>query len=90
MAMIDTLKLAHALRDKAGFTQENAEATAEALNDAIVAGTATKADIAELGGKIAALDAKLSVVMWAVGILGPLNLAITLGVLWRVVTLPHG
>jgi hypothetical protein len=33
--MIDTLKLAHALRDKAGFSQESAEATAEALNDAI-------------------------------------------------------
>jgi hypothetical protein len=33
--MIDTLKLAHALRDKAGFSQESAEATAEALNEAV-------------------------------------------------------
>jgi hypothetical protein len=28
-------------------------------------------------------------VMWAVGILVPLNVALTLGVLWRVVTLTH-
>ena len=89
MAMIDTLKLAHALRDKAGFSQESAEATAEAVNDAIMAGAATKADIGELAGKLAAIDAKLGVVMWAVGILVPLNIALTLGVLWRVVTLPQ-
>jgi hypothetical protein len=87
--MIDTLKLAHASRDKAGFSQESAEATAEALNDATTAGAATKADVGELSGKLAAIDAKLGVVMWAVGILAPLNIAPTPDVLWRVVTLPR-
>jgi hypothetical protein len=75
--VIDTLKLAHALRDKAGFSQESAEATAEALNEAVTAGSATKADIADLGGRISAVDGKLTVLMWIVG----LNFAATIGVL---------
>ena len=35
MAIIDTLKLARALHDKVGFTQEAADATAEAINAAL-------------------------------------------------------
>jgi hypothetical protein len=49
VAIIDTLKLARELRDKGGFTQEAAEATAEALNNALGAELATKADIDRLG-----------------------------------------
>ena len=45
MAIIDTLKLARALRDKAGFAPEAAEATAEAFNEAPAEQVATKMDI---------------------------------------------
>jgi hypothetical protein len=48
MAIIDTLKLARALRDKGGFTQEAADATPQALNDALGADVATKADVERL------------------------------------------
>jgi hypothetical protein len=79
--MIDTLKLAHALRDKGGFTQQTAEGTAEALNEAFTQSAATKADLAEirsdLGGRIRAVEAKVTMVMWIVG----LNLAATVAVL---------
>ena len=77
MAMIDTLKLAHALRDKGGFDEKHAEGTAEALNEALSAGSATKGDLAELSGRIAAVEAKLTMLTWAVGI----NVAATLAVL---------
>jgi hypothetical protein len=45
MAVIDTLKLARALRDKAGFTDEAAEATAEAINSALGEQMARKDDL---------------------------------------------
>jgi len=45
MAVIDTLKLARALRDQGGFTQAAADATAEALNAALGVDVATKTDI---------------------------------------------
>jgi hypothetical protein len=49
MAIIDTLKLARQLRDKGGFSQEAAEATAEALNNALGDEVATKRDVTDLG-----------------------------------------
>jgi hypothetical protein len=49
MAIIDTLKLARQLRDKGGFSQEAAEATAEAFNDALGDEVATKRDVTDLG-----------------------------------------
>jgi len=49
MAIIDTLKLARELRDKGGFSQEAAEATAEALNNALGEEVATKRDVMDLG-----------------------------------------
>jgi hypothetical protein len=70
MAMIDTLKLAHALRDKGGFTQDFAEGTAEALNEAFTESSATKGDVK-------ALEAKITMLMWAVGF----NIAATIAVL---------
>jgi hypothetical protein len=88
MAIIDTLKLARALHDKGGFTQEAADATAEAINAALGADVATKADIvraegkitaldSKIDGRIAALEGKLTVLLWAVGI----NVAATITML---------
>jgi hypothetical protein len=68
MAIIDTLKLARALRDKGGFTQEAADATATALNEALGEDVATKADIKTLDVKITAIEGKLTLLIWAVGI----------------------
>ena len=72
MAIIDTLKLARALHDRGGFSQEAADATAEALNAALGKDVATKADIDRLDSKldasVARLDSKLTVLMWAIGI----------------------
>ena len=48
MVTIDTLQLSRVLRDRAGFSQDAAEATAEALGAAIGGEVATKADIAGL------------------------------------------
>jgi hypothetical protein len=49
MAVIDTLKLARALREKGGFSQEAAEAAAEALDNAFGDAAATKRDLTDLG-----------------------------------------
>ena len=70
MAVIDTLKLARALHDKGGFSQETADATAEAINAALGEDVATKSDIKLLDGKITLL-------LWAVGI----NVAATITML---------
>jgi hypothetical protein len=48
-APFDTLKLARALRDKAGFSQEHAEAAADALAEVIGEQVATKQDLKDLG-----------------------------------------
>ncbi len=72
MAIIDTLKLARALHEKGGFSQEAADATAEAINSALGEDVATKSDIKLLDGKITML-------IWAVG----LNFAATITMLVR-------
>ena len=90
MAIIDTLRLARALHDRGGFSQEAADATAEALNAALGEDVATKADIDRLEGKLDAridrldsrithVDSKLTVLMWAIGI----NAAATITILVR-------
>jgi hypothetical protein len=61
MAIIDTLKLARALHDQAGFSQEAADATAEATNAALGEDVAAKSDIKLLDGKVTLL-------LWVVGI----------------------
>lgn len=58
-APFDTLKLARALRDKAGFTQEHAEATADALAEVVVGQVATKQDIADVRAEIGALRTEM-------------------------------
>ena len=88
MAVIDTLKLARALHDRGGFTQEAADATAEALNEALGEDVATKADITQLDSRIKSditqldsriklLDGKITTLIWAVGI----NVAATITML---------
>lgn len=47
-ARFDTLKLTKALREKARFTQEQAEGLTEALSDSFEEQIATKQDIADL------------------------------------------
>ena len=59
-ATFDTLKLARALRDKAGFTQEHAEAAADALAEVIGDQVATKKDIADLRTEITALRTEMA------------------------------
>src|SRR5579883_2157663 len=65
MAVIDTLRLARALRDRGGFTEPAAEATAEALNAALGGDVATKGKVdiaavrAELKADIAAVRTEL-------------------------------
>src|SRR5215813_16184 len=62
MAIIDTLKLARQLRDKGGFSQEAAEAAAEAFNNALGDEVAAKRDVTGLGtglrGEMAQLRAE--------------------------------
>jgi hypothetical protein len=58
-APFDTLKLARALRDKAGFPQEHAEATADALPAAVSEQVATKQDIRDLHTEIEALRSEM-------------------------------
>lgn len=58
-APFDTLKLARALRDKAGFSQEHAEAAADALAEAIAEQVATKQDVKGLGTELRAEIAEL-------------------------------
>ena len=53
-APFDTLKLARALRDRAGFSQEHAEAAADALAEAVSEQVATKQDVADLRGEMKA------------------------------------
>jgi hypothetical protein len=83
MAIIDTLKLARELRDRGGFTQEAAQATAEALNSALGGQVASKADldqaIERLGHRIereiGKLTARLNFVQWQIGIIAALQIA---------------
>lgn len=48
----DTLKLSRSLRDKAHFSQDQAEGLAEVLNDSALETLATKADITELRSEL--------------------------------------
>lgn len=86
MTVIDTLKLARALRDKGGFTQDAAEATAEALNSALGAEVATKGDITELKRDIAGLEqrlsARLTFLQWQIGLAIAGEVVIGLPALW--------
>ena len=76
MSTVDTLKLARALRDRGGFTQDAADATAEAINAALGQEVATKSDIKLLDSRITALDSRIVMLMWIVGI----NLTLLFGI----------
>ena len=91
MAILDTLKLARALRDQAGFSAQSAEATAAALGAALGDAVATKADldrvegglraeierlVAGLRAEIAAVKADVRLLQWQVAIMWALQIAI--------------
>ncbi|HYZ41628.1 MAG TPA: hypothetical protein VE687_13535 [Stellaceae bacterium] len=93
MSVIDTLKLARALRDKGGFAPEAAEATAEALNEAFGEQLATRIDVERLGERLdhrinqlgselrkEMSDMRGEILKWAVGIVGFQTVAILGGV----------
>lgn len=69
----DTLAAAEALQN-AKFSPEQASAIAKVMASTTtlpdIGGLATKADVADLGGKIASLDAKITMLMWFIGLLG--------------------
>ncbi len=54
-APFDTLKLARALRDRAGFSQKHAEAAADALAQAVAEQVSTRQEIADIRSGIEAL-----------------------------------
>lgn len=64
--MIDTLKFANRLRS-AGFSQEQAEAVAEAWADQAREDLPSRLDLAGLDNKITRLDGKLDKLTWMVG-----------------------
>ena len=84
MATFDTLQLSRVLRDRAGFSQDAAEATAQALGAAIIGEVATKADLTALGAELRAeiaaatapLKADIRLLRWMVGVNSALSLAI--------------
>jgi hypothetical protein len=80
MAIVDTLKLARALRDRGGFSQEAAEATAEAFAAGLGDEVATKADFDRLRAYIDAVKAELRAdirfLQCQIGIVWALQLAI--------------
>ena len=94
MAVIDTLKLARALRDKGGFAEEAAEATAEAINDALGPQMASKADLEQaverlehrmdrLSGDLRGeLKSGIRVLQWQVAVVWALQLATVLPGAW--------
>ncbi|MFK8251421.1 hypothetical protein [Ancylobacter terrae] len=57
----DTLKLARTLRDKARFTNEQAEGVADALADAFQDRIATKDDVALLRNELVLLEQRLTI-----------------------------
>jgi hypothetical protein len=59
-APFDTLKLAWALRDRAGFSQEHAEAAADALAEAVSEQVATKQDVIDVRSEGEALRADIA------------------------------
>jgi hypothetical protein len=83
MAIVDTLKLARALRDKGGFTGEAAEATAEAINDAMGEQVATKTDLEQAVQRLDhridrafdKLTGRLNFMQWQIGIFAVLQIA---------------
>jgi predicted nucleic acid-binding Zn-ribbon protein len=58
-APFDTLKLARALRDKAGFSQEHAEAAADAFAEVVSEQVATKQDIRDVRAEIRDVRAEI-------------------------------
>jgi hypothetical protein len=88
--VIDTLKLAHALKEKAHLTTEQAEGFASAIADALHDDLATKAELREvelqLNAKIE--SAKSEIIKWMVATIG-FQMLIVLGALFAFVRVAH-
>jgi hypothetical protein len=82
-AHFDTLKLTKALREKAHFTQEQAEGLTEALRDSFEEQIATKLDISNLEAKRESLEQCLIIKMGGM-------LIVAIGVLTGLMKLIHG
>ncbi len=82
-AHFDTLKLTKALREKAHFTQEQAEGLTEALRDSLEEQIATKLDISNLEAKRESLEQCLIIKMGGM-------LIVAIGVLTGLMKLIHG
>ena len=80
---IDTLKFARRL-EAAGVSSKQAEAEAEAIQEALEAGAATKSDLvefrADLRAEITELRGKFNLLYWMIGF----NLALTTAVLGKL------
>ena len=81
--LFDTLKLTRALREKARFTQEQAEGLTDALSESFEERVATKQDISDLEGKLESLEQRLTIKMGGMFI-------VAVGVLTGLMKLIHG
>jgi hypothetical protein len=92
--VIDTLKLARALRDNAHFSAEDAEGAAAAIADAIQSDLVTKSDLrlavgelrTEMGGlRTEISESKYETIKWVAGMIG----FQTIAVIGAVIALGH-
>ena len=72
-AAIDTLALARRLRERAHFSNEQAEGVAEAINEMLVDQVATKSDVRE---EIQPVKAEIALLKWMMGFTLALVMAI--------------
>jgi hypothetical protein len=81
--LFDTLKLTRALREKAHFTQEQAEGLTDALSESFEEHVATKQDISHLESKLESLEQRLTIKMGGMFVLA-------IGVITGLMKLIHG
>jgi hypothetical protein len=81
--LFDTLKLTRALREKAPFTQEQAEGLTDALSESFEERVPTKQDMTNLETKLESLEQRLTIKMGGM-------LIVAVGVLTGLMKLIHG
>ncbi len=81
--MFGTLKLTRALREKARFTQEQAEGLTDALTESFEERVATSQDISNLEAKLESLEQRLTIKMGGM-------FFVAVGVLTGLMKLIHG
>ena len=78
---LDTHKVVKLLQER-GYSQESAEGFIEAVQEIALTGVATKQDVVDLDKRVSALEAKLNMLIWMVGI----NMTMTAGILLALVS----